>query len=325
MFLCFIIHFMHLSRIDLNLLVVFDTVYTEGGITAASRKLNLSQPAVSHALGRLRELFGEPLFERQGRGIAPTPIARAIAGPVREALAAMERTLGEAGTFEPQSSERSFRLGLREALEPSVLPRLARAFANAGPRLTLATARHDRPRLAQDLAAGEFDVALDVLLPIADRVPHERVLVDRLIVVARRDHPALKRAARRGAWDLDAWLGLDHLQVSSRRRGPTLEDMALRPLGRTRRVRLRCQSHAAACAIAADTDLVATIPEAYAQHLIDPRVHRVSPLPLEGLALETYLYWSENAAADAANRWLREQVRIAIRRPVGRGKAGAGV
>ena len=84
---------MHLSRIDLNLLVVFDTVYVEGSITAASRKLNLSQPAVSHALARLREVVGEPLFERRGRGIAPTPLARSIAGPVRDALAAVERTL----------------------------------------------------------------------------------------------------------------------------------------------------------------------------------------------------------------------------------------
>ena len=77
---------MHLSRIDLNLLVVFDTVFAAGSITAASHKLNLSQPAVSHALARLRDVFGEPLFERQGRGIAPTPLARSIAGPVREAL-----------------------------------------------------------------------------------------------------------------------------------------------------------------------------------------------------------------------------------------------
>jgi DNA-binding transcriptional LysR family regulator len=286
-------------------------VYGEGGITAASRKLNLSQPAVSHALARLRDVFGEPLFERQGRGVAPTPLARTIAGPVREALAAMERTIGEAGRFDPATADRNFRIGLREALEPNVLPRLGRAVCGAGLKLTLATARHDRPRLEKDLAAGEFDIALDVLMPIADRLRHERVLVDRLIVVARKDHPALRRATRRGGWELEPYLALEHVQVSSRRRGPTLEDMALRPLGRSRRVRVRCQSHAAACGIAAQTDLVATIPEAYAKHVIDPGVHRVLPLPLEGLALETYMYWSENAEADAANRWLREQVRRA--------------
>ena len=307
---------MNLSRIDLNLLVVFDTVYVEGGITAAARKLHLSQPAVSHALARLRETFGAPLFERSGRGVTPTPLARSLAGPVREALGAMSRALGEAARFDPATADRTFRLGLREALEPSVLPPLARAIVAAGAKLGLAAARHERARLEQDLAGGEYDLALDVLLPGADRLPHERVRVDRLIVVARRDHPALRRALRRGgSWDLDAWLALEHLQVSSRRRGATLEDAALRPLGRARRVRARCQSHAAACAIAAQTDLVATIPEAYVRHVLDVHAHRVLPLPLEGVALETYMYWSENAATDAASRWLRMQVRDAFRPP----------
>jgi len=303
---------MHISRVDLNLLVVFDTVYAEGSMTAASRKLNLSQPAVSHALARLREVFGEPLFERRGRGIAPTPLARAIAGPVRDALTAFERTLRQASHFDPAAAERHFRIGLREALEPSVLPELGRAICAAGPRLSLATARHDRPRLEPDLAAGEFDVALDVLLPLADRVPHELVLVDRLVVVARKDHPQLRRAQRRG-WTIDAYLELDHVQVSSRRRGPALEDVALRPTGRSRRIRVRCQSHAAACRVVAGTDLVATIPEAYAKHVLEREVNQVLALPLEGIALETYMYWPANADGDPANRWLREQVRSALR------------
>lgn len=303
---------MHLSRIDLNLLVVFDTVFAAGSITAASRKLNLSQPAVSHALARLRDVFGEPLFERQGRGITPTPLARSIAGPVRDALGAMERTFGQAAGFEPTTAERHFRIGLREALEPSVLPELSQVICAAGPRLCLASARHDRPRLEADLAAGELDVALDVLLPAADRVPHERVLADRLVVIARKDHPRLRRM-RRSGWSLDAYLELEHVQVSSRRRGPSLEDVALQSLGRTRRIRLRCQSHAAACRAAARTDLVATVPETYVRHVLERDMYQVVELPLEGTRLETYMYWPANADRDAANRWLRDKVRTALR------------
>jgi len=303
---------MHLSRIDLNLLVVFDTVYSEGGITAASRKLNLSQPAVSHALGRLRDLFGEPLFERQGRGIAPTPLARTIAGPVREALASVQRTLGSVGHFDPATATRHFRIGMREALETTALPALARAVCAAGPGLVLSSSRHERPRLEKDLATGEFDLALDVLLPVADRVPHERIIVDRLVVVARRGHPALRGARRRGL-ELAGYLELEHVQVSSRRRGPSPEDMALRALGQSRRIRLRCQSHAAACRIAADTDLVATVPQAYVEQVLERDTNVVTALPLAGLSLETYMYWPENSTADAANQWLRGQVREAIR------------
>ena len=302
---------MHLSRIDLNLLRVFDTVYVEGGITPASRKLNLSQPAVSHALGRLREVFGDPLFERQGRGVVATPLARSIAGPIREALRMFERTLGEAGRFDPASTDRRFRLGIREALEWTLLPPLARSISVSAPRVDLVSTRVDRRRLEQDLAAGEFDVALDVLLPLADRVPHERVLVDRLVVIARRDHPALRRA-RRDAWNLATYLEQQHIHVSSRGRGPGLEDMALRPLGRARRIRVRCQSHGAACRIAAQTDLVATIPESFARAMAAAGSSRVLPLPLAGLEIETFMYWPENADGDASNRWLREQLRNAF-------------
>lgn len=307
-------HTMHLSRIDLNLLVVFDAVHAAGSITIASRRLNLSQPAVSHALARLRDLLGEPLFERQGRGIAPTPFARSIAGPVRDALAAMERTLQRATHFEPAVAERTFRIGMREALEPSVLPALTNAVCSAGPGLGLACARHDRPRLEADLAAGEFDLAFDVRLPaVAERIPHERVLVDRLVIVARKQHPLLRRLRRRG-WNLDAYLALEHVQVSSRRRGPSPEDLALQALARSRRVRLRCQSHAAACRAVANSDLVATIPESYARHALDPGSNELVTLPLEDIMLETYMYWPANADRDAANRWLREQARAALAR-----------
>jgi DNA-binding transcriptional LysR family regulator len=224
----------------------------------------------------------------------------------------MERTFLQAASFEPTTAERHFRIGLREALEPSVLPGLSRAVCAAGPRLSLASARHDRPRLEADLAAGEFDVALDVLLPVADRVPHERVLTDRLVVIARKDHPRLRRIKRSG-WNLDAYLELDHVQVSSRRRGPSLEDVALQSLGRTRRIRLRCQSHAAACRAVASTDLVATLPETYARHVLGRDTNQVMGLPLNGIHLETYMYWPANADRDAANRWLRDQVRAALR------------
>jgi DNA-binding transcriptional LysR family regulator len=306
-------HIVHLSRLDLNLLVVFDAVYTAGSITAAGRRLNLSQPAVSHALARLREALGEPLFERQGRGIAPTPFARSIANPVRQALDSMERTFDGVQQFDPARAERTFRVGLREALEPGVLPPLSQAICTAGPGLGLAAARHDRPRLEVDLAAGEFDIAFDVRLPIAERLPHERVLVDRLVVVARKGHPLLRRLRRRG-WTTDAYLQLDHVQVSSRRRGPSLEDITLQSLGLRRRIRLRCQSHAAACRTAARTDLVATIPATYARHALDPDANLLVTLPLDDITLETYMYWPANADRDAASQWLREQVRTALRR-----------
>src|SRR5215831_14073601 len=84
---------MHLAKVDLNLFVVFETIYAEGGITRASRRLNLSQPAISHALARLREMFDDPLFVRHGHAMMPTPLARRLVEPVRRALHGLEVTL----------------------------------------------------------------------------------------------------------------------------------------------------------------------------------------------------------------------------------------
>jgi DNA-binding transcriptional LysR family regulator len=104
----------HLSRIDLNLFVVFDTIYTEGGITRASKRLSLTQPAISHALGRLRELFDDPLFIRQSKAMIPTPLARVMIDPVRQSLRGFEATLKRVDRFDPATARKHFTVGMRD-------------------------------------------------------------------------------------------------------------------------------------------------------------------------------------------------------------------
>jgi hypothetical protein len=117
---------MHIARLDLNLLVVFDTIYAEANITRASRRLNLSQPAISHALGRLRQVE-DPLFIRHGRQMTPTPLARRMIEPVRQSLQTIEATLTEGHRFAPSSAVKHFTVGMRDALEAAVLGGLMRA------------------------------------------------------------------------------------------------------------------------------------------------------------------------------------------------------
>lgn len=298
---------MHISRIDLNLFVVFDTVLAEGGITAASRRLNLSQPAVSHALARLRELLGDPLFERQGRGMVPTPYARGIAGDVRQALARLEGTFREAGPFVPARSERRFAVAFRDVLELLLVPVLMGRLAAAGPGIELVAARMDRARLETDLQTGAVDLAIDVLLPVPPTVRRERILTEPMVVVAREGHPALRQGL-----DLAAYLAEEHIQVSSRRRGPGLEDMELARLGVSRRIRLRCRQYGTACRTASVTDLLATMPARYAEVVNRPYGNRVAPLPLPETRLELFLYWHANTDRDPASAWLREQLKAAI-------------
>ena len=112
---------MHVSRFDLNLFVVFDAIYTEGSLTRAAKVLNLTQPAVSHALGRLRDRLDDPLFVRQGSRMVPTARARAMVSPVRHALGGFQRCLSDEGGFDASEAERTFVLGLRDGLELSLI------------------------------------------------------------------------------------------------------------------------------------------------------------------------------------------------------------
>ena len=143
---------MHISRIDLNLFTVFEAIYAEGSITRASVNLNLTQPAISHALNRLRALFEDPLFERQGHTMVPTPLARSIIGPVRQSLRGFEVTLSEAERFDPASSERTFSLAVRDVLEASLLPPLMAQIEDDAPSVGLNTLQVGRRELESELA-----------------------------------------------------------------------------------------------------------------------------------------------------------------------------
>src|ERR1044071_3486773 len=129
---------MHLSRIDLNLLVVLDAIYTEGGITRAADKLHLTQPAISHALGRLRRLLKDELFEREGRAMVPTPFTRNLIEPLRNSLRNLEITLNEIETFDPKTSEKRFALGVRAVLEATLLPPLMAHIGKEAPGVEIA-------------------------------------------------------------------------------------------------------------------------------------------------------------------------------------------
>lgn len=294
---------MHIERMDLNLFVVFEAIYTEGGITAASGKLHLTQPAVSHALGRLRDIFGDPLFEREGRRMVPTPLARNLIGPVREALRGLEIGLVEADRFDPESSDRLFILGVRDVLETTVLPPLMAQVRREAPGVRVSAVRADRRGLEAELAAGSLDAAVDIWLPLSERVHHKRLVSNRLVVLVRHDHPIAD-----ASMDLETYLAQDHVVASSRRAGPGIEDVELSRLGLQRTIRLRCQHYFAACRVVSETDLVLTIPERYAQVANQAFGNRVLPLPMTLPQLDSYLYWHANVDSEPANLWLRRHL-----------------
>jgi DNA-binding transcriptional LysR family regulator len=298
---------MHISRVDLNLFIVFEAIYAEGSVTRASLKLNLTQPAISHALGRLRLMFDDPLFVRQGHLMVSTPLARSIIEPVRHSLRGFEVTLNKLNRFDPASTEKEFTLALRDVLESTVLPPLMVALEQDAPHARVAAVQVDRRELESELQAGTLDCAIDVLLPLGSDVRHARILVDRTLVVARRGHPRLQ-----GGITLEQYLEEEHILASSRRKGPGIEDFELSRLGMQRKIRLRCQHYFAACRVVSQTDLILTMPERYARVANQQFDNQLLPLPLEMPAWDVYLYWHANVEDDPANKWLRERLTAAM-------------
>lgn len=301
---------MHIERIDLNLFKVFEAVLREGGITAAARTLNLSQPAVSHALARLRENLGDALFERQGRVMVPTPLARSLAGPVRDSLGALETTLRTLDRFDPASSRRRFTVAMRAQLEEQLLPPVMQRLGREAPGVDLTTTPVDWRSLGASLADGTLDAAIDVAGTLGPDVRRRRLRDERMVVIARRGHPLLSRG--RGGLSLPAYLEAEHIRVSLRRHRPGLEDVELARLGFERRIRLRCQNHSAACRIVSQTDLLLTMAEPYARIVNEPYGNRILPAPIPFPPMDSYLYWHASAEQDPANRWLRKMIRAEL-------------
>jgi DNA-binding transcriptional LysR family regulator len=240
--------------------------------------------------------------------MTPTPLARRLIEPVRQALRSLEVTLTKADSFDAATAVKRFTIGMRDVMESVALPRLMRGIAAAAPRIDLSVVRAERRELERELSAGTLDAALDVALPLPEDIHRQRLGQEWMTVVARRRHPRVR--ARLG---LDAYLREEHILVSSRRRGLSAEDFELARHNLTRRVRLRCQSYFAACRSVGDTDLLLTMPRRYASLINAQFGNRLLPFPLEVPAYDTYLYWHANAAGDPANQWLRQQLIAAWR------------
>lgn len=293
-----------LSRLDLNLFVVFDAIWQEGSLTRAAGRLHLTQPAVSHALARLREVCDDALFVRDGRLMQPTPRARAMAPRVQEALSALGRSLAPEPGFDPARATRGFTIGLRAAQEPFVLRALLPQLGAAAPGLDVALVRTDRARLEEELRQGRLDAALDVPLPVSRHIGRMPLRSEPMQVLARPGHPLLPD----GVLTLEAYLRADHVLVSTRRSGLGLEDSALSLLGRQRRIRLRCQHYQAACAAVRHSDLLLTLPRCHAELADAAGACLHLPAPCAMPPFEVQLYWDQRRDADPAQQWLRRRL-----------------
>lgn len=289
-----------IARMDLNLFRVFEVVFRERNLTRSAAVLHVSQSAVSHSLARLREHFSDPLFVREGRGVAPTVLAQRLAPGISQSLARLQRSLEGLQDFDPGRDERTFTLSLPEQLEPVLLPPLLAHLRRCAAGCKIRTAGIRWSDLKLELAAGRVDLAVQIARPTDTNLRQRQLLAEPLCVIAGPEFA--------GELTTDRYLASEHIAVASWRRGLSFEDLALGHLGLMRRVVQQCQNYQAASLVVAQSDLLLTMSRRHAElvNVALPNRLLAMPLPLPSIGLS--LYWHETAEHDPANRWLREQV-----------------
>jgi len=296
---------MRLNNVDLNLFLVFDTIYTERNITRAAEVLCISQSAVSQALSRLRKTLNDPLFVRGPQGMAPTPLATHIASQVRDGLQLLASSVHTADPFEAASSDRVFRISLMDMSEDIFLPALVDLLQEQAPHMTVESHYIRRPDIARALASGELDFAIDIPHPNSADLCQETLFDEPYVCLVRRDHPVVQ-----GSLSLEQYLALAHIHVSQRRRGIGQVDVELNKQGCKRRIKFRVQHYHVASKIVGRSDVALTVPrcwaESFERQVLDNL--QVLELPFAAPTLNWQLFWHRGADEDPANRWFREAI-----------------
>jgi LysR family transcriptional regulator, transcriptional activator of nodD3 and syrA len=309
-------HPVDISRVDLNLLVVLGALVEHGSVTGAAAALGLTQPTVSHALGRLRGLLGDPILVRAGRGMVRTPRAEALGPALRRLLGDVRRVLAHELDFDPRASNRAFVVACPDLLV-AFLPDLLGRFAREAPAASLEI-RSPPAGLGALLAEGALDLAV---LPAGGEGPglvQRAVGTARWCVLARRRHPAIKR----GCLDVEAWLGSPHVVVRAMT-GTVGRELARR--GLERRVAFIAPTSLAAAHAVANADWFFAAPREPVRRLASDLDLVMLEPPLALPPLRVALVWHERMHADPGHRWLRELFALFASKALGRRKRGAGL
>ena len=294
---------MNISDIDLNLLRAFDAVLREGSVTAAARRVGLSQPAMSNALARLRRLFGDPLFVRSPGGMHPTPFAARLGESVRQAMDLIQGSLAQQAGFDPPTSDRTFRLHMSDVGEMVFLPRLLERLGNLAPAIRIEAGQRSQVDLADALASGAIDIAIGFLPPQGGGIAQRRLFFDHYVCMLRRSHPRIGKKIT-----LAQFLAASHALVLADGTGHQVVEQALIQRGLKQNIVLRVPHFMALPMVVERTDLLAIVPAGFARALARSGRLRTLDLPIELPRLEVKLCWHERFERDPGNRWLREQL-----------------
>jgi DNA-binding transcriptional LysR family regulator len=290
----------HVRRLDGRLLAVFLELLNSHNATTAADRLGLSQSAVSHALGRLRQLHDDPLFVRRPHGLEPTRKATELKPLIEEAAQCARRLYGPGDVFEPDKSDRRFRVAAPEFITSTIAGALLHRWHESAPGLSISFTPLDQTRAIDHVRRGEIELAIGRYPPniVPDGLQREPLYTDDYCVVARKDHPTIAPPL-----DLASYLGTGHVIAEQRGEGDPGESIP-----RQLSVSGLVPSWSTALTIVASTDRIATCPRRLARQHADTLGLRILDIPGHTHEIEVALI-RRAPTADAAIAWLHDEIK----------------
>lgn len=292
---------MNLNDLDLNLLRVFNQLMIERRVSSAAESLGVSQPAVSNALKRLRQLLGDELFLRTAHGMQPTILAEQIAEPIAYAIDTIRSAVNQQVSFEPGTAHRDFTLGLIDLGEMFFLPQLLARLCPLAPGISVTTTRSNNMSLKEDMESGRVDIAMGLLPQLQGTFFRQRLFRNHFVVVYRKGHALDGRRAP----SLADFMACEHIVVVPPGTGHGEVDRLMERKGIERRIRATVPHFNSIGHILRETDLVATLPARTVVKLCEPFGLAYAKHPVDLPDYFVDMFWHARVHRDPANQWLR--------------------
>lgn len=291
------------ANFDLNLFRVFAAVMAERNATRAAARLGLTQPAVSHALARLRRIYGDPLFVRTPRGLVPTPAATDLAPVVEAMLAQAQTALGRKHGFDPAASGRRFVVGMSDYAAAVVLPPVTRELFRLAPGVTIVARPASFSTGHTMLDMGEVELIAGSFPTPPSHLAEQELFHETFSCAMARTNPAARKR-----WDMARYCACQHLQVSSTAESFGYVDRELERMGSERTVKLTVTDFLLAPIIAAESNLIATEPSRIFSGALNGKrlIVRKPPFPIPGFPVVQV--WHRRQQADPGLVWLRDLI-----------------
>ncbi|QDD87515.1 LysR family transcriptional regulator [Pseudomonas oryzihabitans] len=298
-----------MSSLDLNLITTFIALYETQSVTTAAQRLFVTQPSVSYALAKLREQFDDALFVRNRLGMQPTRLATQLYGGFKEASRCIDSVVGEARKFEPEHSQRQFRLALSDLGEMALLPRLMEHLGSLAPNIELEVVPLEIDQVGTWLNDGHIDAAICSRKLSETGMASHVLMKERYVCLLDAAHPRIGETM-----NMQQFLAEPHVQVT-RTSGHGMAEEALQRLGVERRIKLRLPHFSVLPRLIPGTELLVILPSQIAESFCEMPLHgqlKTLELPFDVPAFEVTLHWHSRSNQSTALSWFLRQVRIGL-------------